>query len=559
MNQNQIQFQIQTQINEIKQFQNDINNNLIQLQLTMQNTINEINSIQQIEQHPYNTQNQFDSEYLEIKTNKYNVLYNNNEHILNLFEIIQQLSDDMNDKQQQMKSFYLNYQETIGNENNEIVDQIKHLSSLKTYDRNESKYDQKYIETKRYKEMKDEKFKNEQNELNRYEYVKNIISKDEMTQLEQLVGKYFDEVIFDSTKNNWKINESTFHSQIMNKKNIVILIKSTKNYVFGCSFETTPNENEITSKQYHSDNNAFLFSFQNNEISKYPIKDASKALLIHQPTDTILFTVGKYEGLAIREFGDIVLMKEKKNVQSRCYPSSFEYYDQINVFGCDNNYFTVDKFIVLKMNSLETIEWKQVEKQRQERIERERLERERNKRLKSVENILSNDEMDQLEEMSGMKVENVLFTYPSNQTQNLKSIFFTNLMNTKNYLFCLETIDNYRFGSFISLNNSVSDGYAHSSNAFVYSSCDNDIQKYPIKDTSKALRIVGFDDYSKLMIIGKFFSLFSEYGDILVEEKNGKLFVSCNQSSFEYYGKRNALTNCNKSKELKCFYVIEMK
>ena len=72
MNQNQIQFQIQTQINEIKQFQNDINNNLIQLQLTMQNTINEINSIQQIEQHPYNTQNQFDSEYLEIKTNKYN-------------------------------------------------------------------------------------------------------------------------------------------------------------------------------------------------------------------------------------------------------------------------------------------------------------------------------------------------------------------------------------------------------------------------------------------------------------------------------------------------------
>ena len=104
---------------------------------------------------------------------------------------------------------------------------------------NERRNAQKEIENKKQK-LKEEKRKEmeQQAENERYQEIENLqlketLSKDTMKLLETSSNKWFNKIIFNSQRDKWKRNQSDFANKVMNKSNILILIK-TSNETIGC-------------------------------------------------------------------------------------------------------------------------------------------------------------------------------------------------------------------------------------------------------------------------------------------------------------------------------------
>ena len=59
-------------------------------------------------------------------------------------------------------------------------------------------------------------------------FLENYLTVDEMDMIEKTTGRYFDKILFDSNTMNWSIRNSAFHTKILNKSNIVIIIETTE-------------------------------------------------------------------------------------------------------------------------------------------------------------------------------------------------------------------------------------------------------------------------------------------------------------------------------------------
>ena len=123
------------------------------------------------------------------------------------------------------------------------------------------------------------------------------------------------ETIFDSTRDDWKKDSSTFDSIVSNKENLVFLIETTD----GISFGGFMKKSITWLNRKIGDADCFLFTNRNNQWKKYQIKSINKfdAFQLFSKQDPKLFTFGN----------DLIVykeeMKEKSNVNER--NAFFEY------------------------------------------------------------------------------------------------------------------------------------------------------------------------------------------------------------------------------------------
>ena len=97
----------------------------------------------------------------------------------------------------------------------------------------------------------------------------------EIKQIENWTNKRCGEIIFDSNKDDWNVNTSTFDSKLLFKEKIIFLIEDINGNIFGCySHEIIDKKNERI-----TDSNFFLFSLKSTGrylgMTKIPNKSNS--------------------------------------------------------------------------------------------------------------------------------------------------------------------------------------------------------------------------------------------------------------------------------------------
>ena len=205
-----------------------------------------------------------------------------------------------------------------------------------------------YLQTLFIYSSKDMKFENDKR-IQRREYVK--VKKydlfiEQIKQIEEWTELKCDEIVFDSTKDDWKENTSTFDKSIIGRKQLLFLIEDTRGQIFGYYLNT-----EVTnSRNPHSstDSKSFEFNLESNgrlsKPMKFEIIDTSRGCWLCENSSWWLIVLG-----------EIVLQKENRKSWSHCdqYDYRFNYHGiQKAVCGTilyDNAYFNPKRFLVIQM------------------------------------------------------------------------------------------------------------------------------------------------------------------------------------------------------------------
>ena len=172
--------------------------------------------------------------------------------------------------------------------------------------------------------------------------------KDQIQQIEEWTKLKCEDVLFDSTIDDWSQNTSVLNERIIGKKQIVFLIEDEDGEKFGYYLNT-----EVIEKYgdwIETDNKSFEFNLESNGRLKQPMKFEIKDL-----------KYGGYE-LYIKSIGylivlgDIYLMKENKKNESYCYQFEdwFDYHGIENALCGKKPYpngedFTPKRILVIQM------------------------------------------------------------------------------------------------------------------------------------------------------------------------------------------------------------------
>ena len=147
------------------------------------------------------------------------------------------------------------------------------------------------------------------------------------------------ETIFDSIKDNWKKDSSTFDSIISNKEKLLFLIETTDEISIGGFIKKKIN----CLNRKIGDYDCFLFTNRNNYVQKYQIKSTNKfdAFQLFSKQDPKLFTFGN--DLTIYKED----MKDKSYVNERnCF---FEYRRKRMVMIGKIGTFSIKRIQVIQM------------------------------------------------------------------------------------------------------------------------------------------------------------------------------------------------------------------
>ena len=162
----------------------------------------------------------------------------------------------------------------------------------------------------------------------------------EIEKLEEWTNKKCGEIIFDSDIDNWSQNTSEFDDLILNKRNLLFLIKSDNNIKFGGFLNTIIDKRG--DDKWIKDENAFLFTFKDNKPMKFNIKkDKSEyAFIVRTKKQEDLFNFGYY---------DINIYK--KGYKSEIKPNTFEYEGNTNALigRTGPRCFSPKRIIVIQM------------------------------------------------------------------------------------------------------------------------------------------------------------------------------------------------------------------
>ena len=143
----------------------------------------------------------------------------------------------------QSKRININNQNKLNNTNKHNSNDIISISSL-------SDSDETSIETKT-------------------DYRKSILlTPTQIKCIEEWTSKRIGNVIFDSTLDNWNQHLSDFDKILLGKQSIVLLLHTETDVICGCSITNKIEKINIPV----TDANAFLFSFKNNQMKKFPIR-----------------------------------------------------------------------------------------------------------------------------------------------------------------------------------------------------------------------------------------------------------------------------------------------
>ena len=151
------------------------------------------------------------------------------------------------------------------------------------------------------------------------------LQKEEQIKIQQWTNKKFGNILFHSKYDDWEVGKSTFHSKIIGKSEIVILIETDSGERCGGFVSETievMNSKEIENEnnQQVNDKRTFLFTFQSNlEPMTFSIKEKKRtcSFRVYDETNEILFDFGG---------NDLIVMK--KGLWCSCYQkltSSFDY------------------------------------------------------------------------------------------------------------------------------------------------------------------------------------------------------------------------------------------
>ena len=368
----------------------------------------------------------------------------------------------------------------------------------------------------------------QQKENERYDKVKEMISKDLMDRLEKHSNKWIDDVVFDSMKHSWNRNKSDFANKILNKSNVYILIE-TSDEIIGCYIENTINELD----KYIEDENAFIFTFNQQKGIKFKIKDKSKAIKICRNEDEALFKVGQYKGIFRGEYADILVKKEEKNKSfGTCDQSSFEYNGKSKAL-VNKNEFNVKRIFVIQMVEKRGIMIKNVLIEYEKKDYNEELEK--------------NDRFI-IEEWCDIFFEKKVFDSDVDDWSVVTSSFYKKIYGRENLVFLIEDDQNNTFGVFIKSkidkflikqNNVWVGERIEDENAFIFSLRSNGRLHRPMKfdliKENKDIVFSLFNSYSEML-----FGIGGE-SDIVVMKKNYKNECRCIQNAFDYKGYENVL------------------
>ena len=260
-----------------------------------------------------------------------------NKIILKLYsELIIKLNTIRNKIIENMKE---EMKERENNENKlkQTIEQLKKINIIEK--EKEIKNDKQEIQNiQKEKEQFENEFK--KYKINLY-YEKYNLKKEEKIQLENWTNKKIGEIIFDSEKDDWKVNTSVFQEKIINKQKFIVLIEDTNGNKFGGYL------NVKVDKFYPScisDSSSFVFSFKSNQMKKFDISPSQSAFYLYPKTNNgNLFGFGNGHDLSV--------WVENRKSESYCYQSSYNYSREQKAL-CGTNYpdrFTPKRFIVIQM------------------------------------------------------------------------------------------------------------------------------------------------------------------------------------------------------------------
>ena len=392
--------------------------------------------------------------------------------------------------------------------------------------------------------------------------------------LQEWTLQEYDQLLFDSHKDNWTINNSVFDLYLQNKRDIVILLQTQNNIIGGyihsfidqlswkdfnvqkggsicdkssfvCSFKNViyntnlnntkfGNESEMKKENDLNDILRQLNSIgERNEIDMkktqqnekecefqalhFPIlpEKAHTSFTLYRKDSPLLFTFGN---------SDIVVTKQDYKTRNFCSKNAFNYlngYKEMNLL--ENNGkeypFDVEHIVVLQMKDKVIIE----------------NEEERKREISQIEN------------WSGLKYLALLFDSKYDNWSMNDSIFDSCIFGKENIVVLVDDHQNNRFGVFLKSKietyqyqefgewkgQSITDG-----NAFVFSVKSNNrfngMMKFPIKSTDKEHAFILYKrDSPMLFCVGG--------NDISIKKEEYKSKCFCKQSSFSYQGKSNCL------------------
>ena len=174
----------------------------------------------------------------------------------------------------------------------------------------------------------------------------NILDEDEIKQIEVWTNKKYGEVLFDSNVDNWNLNTSTLQKKILNKQNLLFVIRDENNNKFG-GFISIKIDGM---NKWIRDNNSFVFSLKSNNRIKGMKKfnknmdDNCSFWLSSTTYNGILFAFGSGHDIC-------VYIKNLQN-QSFCFPKSFDYLGERHLL-CTNRPLGTSHFIPMHFRVIE--------------------------------------------------------------------------------------------------------------------------------------------------------------------------------------------------------------
>ena len=115
------------------------------------------------------------------------------------------------------------------------------------------------------------------------------------------------EIIFDTNKHKWNINDSEFGTKLKGHRNVCIVIEDKNNNIFGGYISK-----EIEINKHHFDSKSFVFSMKRNgeyKMKKYPLNEGCYDLKIFLDNHDILFAFGVEDKNNTCYLKDIVIYK----------------------------------------------------------------------------------------------------------------------------------------------------------------------------------------------------------------------------------------------------------
>ncbi|BFU26267.1 predicted protein [Entamoeba histolytica] len=240
-----------------------------------------------------------------------------------------------------------NDEEIINKAKDELIDKIISIELMSTKDEIKPLVEEINKIKRRFNKKKEEWEKHysdyEERKKKREEYEEKERRKEEeeMRKLEEWTNRKVGNILFDSNKDDWKVNTSVFDQRIMNKEHIIIIIEDTEGNKFGGYVNSKIDK--VSYYDYINDSKSFVFSLESNRIErmmKFDIRQPQYAFILFNQSDNRLFGFGNGS--------DICVYKDNYKTYSLCKQSLFEYYGIGNAL-CGKYNFTPKRIIVIEM------------------------------------------------------------------------------------------------------------------------------------------------------------------------------------------------------------------